>query len=322
MINVIVGSILFEIKGLLLSGQGGTEAAKSDRNGPWEVGMYPRRTLVRKLSMSKVVASLALAASALATLTAQAAPTLWASDSLSGPNGSVAPALYELDLTTGAVIQTISGFSGAGTFADALSFANDGKSIYVLDSSTNSTVRQIDLSGNVLNTFSVALDAEGLTVLADGSLIIGGGLSGVMARVDSSTGAIISQFAVQGQVFGLASDGTGTLFGLTIDGDIDSYDLTGNLLASLSTAVSGMTLGLAYSGKSFYISAVGSTIYEVALDGSTIRSFAGPAGFTEGLDFPTGNQVNPVPNPGSLALSALALAALAGRHRRSGMRAA
>jgi hypothetical protein len=279
-----------------------------------------------KFSMTKVAAALALAASALTASIAHAAPTLWASDSLSGPGGSVAPALYELNATTGAVIQTISGFSGAGTFADALSFSNDGNSIYVLDSSnstTVSTVRQIDLSGTVLNAFTVALDAEGLTVLADGSLIIGGGVSGVIAQVNASTGAILSQFNVQRQIFGLASDGSGTLFGLTIDGNIDSYDLTGNLLGSLDTAVNGTTLGLAYTGSSFFVSAVGSTIFEVALNGSIIRSFAGPAGFTEGLDFPTGIQVpGTVPLPGSLALSGLALVALAGLRRRQGARAA
>ena len=89
------------------------------------------------------------------------------------------------------------------------------------------------------------------------------------------------------------TDGAGTVYGLTLDGFIDSYDLTGTLLGSLDTAVSGTTLGLAYSGTSFFVSATGSTIFELDLAGAVINSFAGPAGFTEGLDFPVGIQVNP-----------------------------
>lgn len=267
--------------------------------------------------LQKHVANAVLAMTALISMGATAAPaTLWASDSLSGPGGGVAPAIYELDANTGAVLNSITGFSPAGTFADAISFAPDGQSIFVLDSSTNSTVRRIDLAGNVLSTFNVSLDAEGLTVLADGSLIVGGGVSGVIARVDQNTGAVLSQFGVSRQIFGLASDGKGTLFGLTIDGFIDSYSLAGTLLASLDTAVSGTTLGLAYTGSSFFISSVGSTISEVDLSGAVINSFAGPAGFTEGLDFPVGVQVNPVPEPGTLALAGLALGSLALARRR------
>ena len=270
-----------------------------------------KRTLRKSLAASVLMGGLVLGTGAEAT-------SIWASDSLSGPGGSVAPAIYELDSTTGAVLSTITGFSGAGTFADALSFAPDGQSIFVLDSSTNADVRQIDLAGNVLNSFSVALDAEGLTILADGSLIIGGGNSGVVATVDSTTGVVISQFSVSNNLFGLASDGAGTLFGLTIGGVIESYDLAGNLLGSLSTGVTGTTLGLAYTGSSFFISATGSTISEVALNGSLIRSFAGPAAFTEGLDFPEGIQVPPsgVPAPGTLVLLGLGLAGFGYQKRR------
>ena len=57
---------------------------------------------------------------------ASAAPSLWASDSTDG----TASFLYELDASTGAVLSTL---PSPGVFADALSFSNDGQSIYVLD---------------------------------------------------------------------------------------------------------------------------------------------------------------------------------------------
>jgi len=267
-------------------------------------------------TLKKSVVATLLAGGLFAASGAQAL-SLWASDSLSGPGGAVGPGIYELDASTGAVLSSIIGFSAPGTFADALSFAPDGQSIFVLDSSTNSTVRQIDLTGAILNQFSVALDAEDLTILADGTLIIGGGTSNSVAQVNPLTGAIISQFTPTRSLFGLASDGAGTLFGLTIDGIIDSYDLVGNLLTSLTTGVAGSTLGLAYSGSSFFVAATGSTISEVNLAGVVINSFAGPAGFTEGLDFPEGVQVNPsAPEPGTMALLGLALGGFALTRRR------
>jgi len=54
--------------------------------------------------------------------------TLWASDSQDGTRSK----LYELDAVTGAVLSEL---DGPGEFADALSFSNDGQSIFVLDSS-------------------------------------------------------------------------------------------------------------------------------------------------------------------------------------------
>ncbi len=116
-----------------------------------------------------------------------AATPIWVSDSHDGSHSD----LYEMDSVTGAVLSSL---PGPGLYADALSFANDGKSIYVLDSSTDSTIYQIDLAGSVLNSYHVALDAEGLTILADGTLWVGGGNSGVIKNLNPANGAEISSF--------------------------------------------------------------------------------------------------------------------------------
>lgn len=225
---------------------------------------------------------------------AHAARILWASDS----DGGSSSTLFKLDADTGAVLGSL---PGPGTYADALSFANDGQSIFVLDSSTDSDVYRIDLAGNVLNSFHITLDAEGLTVLQDGSLVIGGGSSNAIAFVNPTTGAILSQFAPVAAIYGMASNGVDRLFGLRINGIIDTYDLAGNHLGSLSTGVGGTTLGLAYTGSSFFIASTGSTITEISLTGTFIRSYAGPGPFTEGLDFPA-VQTAAVPEPSSLTL--------------------
>ncbi|UCG56652.1 MAG: hypothetical protein JSU70_17530 [Phycisphaerales bacterium] len=244
------------------------------------------------------------------TNNALASRNLWASDSHDGTYST----LYELDPDTGAVISTI---DGPGTYADALSFANDGQSIFVLDSYTNSDVYQIDLSGNLLNAFSVALDAEGLTILADGTLVIGGGTSNVVAYVDPVTGAISSQFTPVNELYGLSSNGVDTLHGLTVDGQIDSYSLAGTYLSSLSTAVPGATLGLAYTGASFFISATGSMIYEVDLAGNVLNSFAGPSVFTEGLDYPEIQApTDVIPAPGAIVLGGIGVSFVSWLRRR------
>jgi streptogramin lyase len=247
----------------------------------------------------KTIAS-ALLATALSAGAVQA-QSLWASDSATFPN----PVIYELDANTGAVISTI---DGPGTFVDALSFANDGNSIWTLDSNSNSDVYQIDLAGNVLKTFFVPLDAEGLTILADGSLVIAGGSSNLVAFVNPANGVILSSFSVGTFIAGLASNGTDRLFGLTIGGDILTYDLSGNLLSTLVTDVPGTTLGLAATPDGgYYISATGSRIYRVNAAGITQFSFAGPNSFTEGLDFPQGIQVEPEPTPAPATLAILGL---------------
>jgi sugar lactone lactonase YvrE len=267
---------------------------------------------MRKIQVAVVVALVVFAG---ATTQSQAI-SLWASDSDAGSFST----LFELNPATGAVLSSI---PGPGTFADALSFTTDGQNIWVLDSSPSpgnpagpSNVFRIDLTGAVQQSFQVALDAEGLTVLADGTLLIGGGNSGVIATVNPTTGAVVSSFPVQTSVNGMASNGVDRIFGLTISGVIDTYDLAGNLLSSLATGAAGNTLGLAFTGNSFFIASTGSTIYEVDLTGAVINSYSGPGPFTEGLDFPEGIQVNPIPEPMTVTLCMVGLAALGVSRRR------
>jgi hypothetical protein len=128
---------------------------------------------------------------------------------------------------------------------------------------------------------------------------------------------LLSSFSPEFNLFGLASNGTDRLFGLRIAGVIDTYDLSGTLLDSLAKGLSGMTLGLAYTGSSFYVADVTSDrIPEFDLAGNLLNSFGSPATFTEGLDYPEGVQIPGVPEPASLAMLLLGLGMLSAACRK------
>jgi hypothetical protein len=248
--------------------------------------------------------------------------SLWASGNTDTPSTS---SLFELDPTTGAVLSSI---PVPGRNADALSFTNDGNFIWVLESSVDnpddSIVRRIDLGGNVVQQFPVRLDAEGLTVLQDNTLVIGAGIGREIAFVDPLTGTINSRFSVHDVVAGLASNGVDRIYALTPFGIIETYDLVGNLLGSLTTGVEPITLGLAVIGDGFYVANIGSTntstIFQVNSAGTVVNSFAGPIPFSiEGLDFPT--QLNPVPEPGTWLLFGTGLMGVLRQYRRKQQRA-
>jgi hypothetical protein len=229
---------------------------------------------------------------------------LYASDS-----GGGSSRIFQLDSDTGAVLGS---FAGPGRFADAVSLAPDGTSLFILNSFPNpSLVYRTDLAGNLLSSFAINLDAEGLDVLNDGRLVIGGGTSNTIALV-SQTGTIQSSFTPQANTVGIATDGTSTIFGLRFNGTIDRYNLAGNYLGSVTTSGISQALGLAYTGNSFFISEAraGGRIVEVSLTGTTIRSFTAPGTFTEGLD------ITVVPAPPAAVLLAVGGLVLLGRRRR------
>jgi len=212
------------------------------------------------------------------------AGVLWASVPGTGNSST----LYALNSTNGNVLGSI-----ALPFfrADDFSFSNDG-SIWVVDTSS-SYVNHVDLAGNLLSQYFVDPDPTCLTVLPDDTIAVGG--SDGIRILDPRTGAEFL-FAIQFDVSGLASNGVDRIFSLDKFGQISTYDLYGNILAILWTDAKELT-GLAYTGTSFLIASAGGTIQEIdPITGDLINSFAGPRGFTGGLDFAVDGQVPPAPS--------------------------
>jgi hypothetical protein len=228
--------------------------------------------VVEDLPMRIALSIPALGALACAVGAAQA-NTLWA-------GASIDNVIYELDPANGTVLSSI---PGPGTFIDGVAWAADGNSLWVADSYTVSTMYQIDPTGAILTSFAADINAEGIEVLNDGTLAIAGGSSGVL--IYDASGNLLSQFAAN--AVGIDSNGVDTLYTLSTDARIDTYTLDGTLLDSIQTGLSPTTLGLAYTGSGFFVARPGSTIYELDLSGNLLNSFAGPDGFTEGLDFLT-----------------------------------
>jgi len=206
--------------------------------------------------------------------------------------------LYKLDSTDGKVRGSI---VLPFILADDFSFSKEGLSIWVVDTS-HSYVNHIDLAGSLLSQYFVDAEATCLTVLSDDRIAVGGP-DGIRI-LDPSTGAV-HFFALQLDVSGLASDGVDRIFAVDTYGTINTYDLSGNLYNSLWTQGAGETTSLAYTGTNFLIASAGGTIQEVdSVTGDLINSFAGPRGFTGGIDFVPDGQFppSPVPEPTSVIM--------------------
>lgn len=221
------------------------------------------------------------------------AGVLWASVPGTGNSST----LYGLDSTNGKVLGSI-----ALPFnrADDFSFSNDGQSIWVVDTSFW-YVNHIDLAGNLLSQYFVTSDVTCLAVLPDDTIAVGGS-DGIHILDPSTGGAFI--FVFQFDIASLASNGVDRVFSIDEYGYINTYDLYGNILDSLWTDMKD-TRGLAYTGTSFLIASAGGTIQEIdPITGDLINSFAGPRGFTGGLDFVADGQAppSPVPEPTSVLM--------------------
>ncbi|MHC4126863.1 MAG: hypothetical protein ACYS1E_06665 [Planctomycetota bacterium] len=219
------------------------------------------------------------AAVAVLVSTAQA-DTLWAGASL--PN-----MVYELDPTDGTILSSV---PGPGTWTDGVAWTADGCSLWVADSYLVSTIYQTDSTGAILSSFAVSLNAEGLEVLDDGTLVIG---SEHAVYLYGPSGNLLSQFPAN--AVGIDSNGEDTIYTLSTDAWINTYTLEGTLLDSIETGLPATTLGLAYTGAGFFVARpANSTIYELDLSGNLLNSYPAPA-FTEALDF-----ARPAPCPWDL----------------------
>ena len=235
---------------------------------------------------------------------ASASGILYAIDGDVGANG---PLIYALDPTTGAVQGTHAApTAGPTRAADGITLSNDGLSIFVADGlASDAEILERRLAGGSVTSFPITHVGEGITQLADGTLAVASPLGSIVVIVDPVTQAITRTFATAAPIFGMEFDGTNIL-ALTRDGVIQTYSVTGAHLGSLTTDLTGPgvgpTIGLAFTGSSYFVSqASGDTIYELDLTGMITNSFAVPTGtFIEGLDWVA------IPEPGSALLFAAA----------------
>jgi len=220
--------------------------------------------------------------------------------------------IVQVDSQTGRVYRAFVNNPPNSGEADGVTVSGD--SVYVLSSpGNNADITVMDHWGIPQGHFSVAslVDTpsalEGLTrnptnglLILGYSRLVGSGDPSKLLFVNSTNGSLVSSvlltdpgaqspFQVRHAV-GLDVDDQGSIFVLTNDGRIQSYNPQGDRLQyELETDIFRQeldtTLGLAFTGDGFLIAGIHKDIiYRVDLSGSIVETFPAPGPFSEALD--------------------------------------
>lgn len=226
---------------------------------PLGISHYQRRGTMR---LRATVIGIALALSVAFMATAQAAPTvIWADSASFG-----SPILYEIDIATGAVLDTITaphGNNGRGivTVGNILYYTNAGdNNVYAYNFATNT-----DLGTAFTVTAARALS----TIAYDGTNFWIGDYSGTNhAYLYTPTGTLLRTISLSGcggfcdgleYGTGDPSINGGNPFLISNRADepqpgvYDVYDLNGNLLQSALITDAKRSTGIAFDGTNFYV---------------------------------------------------------------------
>ncbi len=207
----------------------------------------------------------------------------------SGPSSDIfggSNQIFMTDLTTGLSLGSIT-VAGLPAGAAMSTLAWDGTAFWTSEYLGGNHGYRIDTSGNIVSTIQLGL--------ADSN----------MDGMEYFNGMLLSN----------RGDG---------EGPYDVYDLAGNLITASFLNPGGFTTGTAYDGTYFYTSSLGSLNVFDGLTGAFVKNIT-LSGFNFNIEDlsvdyaqrpDTGGGGTPVPEPTSLALLGLGLAALARSVRR------
>jgi hypothetical protein len=286
-------------------------------------------TLFERCSLKKILV--------LSCLLVAASASALADDLLYGNNASFgAPYVFQIDKTTGAVLNTYTNLSGS----NGRGVVVVGTTMYYTSATTNA-VYSYNLSTNTNNgsLFTVSGSTALSTIAYDGTNFWIGDYSGTNhAYLYSPTGTLlktVSLSACTGFCDGLeyfVMNGTGYLLSNEADGSIDNYDLydtNGNLIQAdyiNAAAHSSGTTGIAFDGTDFYTSNIfAGTVNVWSESGAFIQTItltgagASDPFLIEDLSFDYSQVLPPpsgVPEPSTLVLVGSSMLGLAGAVKR------